>query len=172
MRGRPRRVASSAVGLLILAGTAGCGSGLGAATSAEHPAVQGAQASSGGLALRNVYIEPNAGGNGGYLVGSIVGNGRTGDSLLGVSFQDGATVTPSSGAASFSVPATGILRFADPVTGEKGMTLTVSSGAQRLVVGSTQRVTFDFSNANQIVMQVPVWANPYGSGLYSPIPTS
>lgn len=163
---RPLPVALAALASVVLAG---CGSGLGAATSSEHPAEQGAQATSAGVALRDVYIEPKPGGNGGYLVAAMVSAGSGGDSLVGVTFQDGATVTPSSGASSFAVPATGVLRFADPVTGERGPTLNISGGSQRLVVGSTQTVTFDFTNGGQITMQVPVWSNPYGTSLSSPV---
>jgi hypothetical protein len=163
---RPLLPALAALASVVLAG---CGAGLGAATSAEHPSEQAAQAEAAGIALRDVYIEPKPGGNGGYLVAAMVSSGGGGDSLVGVTFRDGATVTPSGGASSFAVPATGVLRFADPLTGEQGPTLNISGGSQRLVVGSTQTVTFDFTNGGQITMQVPVWANPYGTSLSSPV---
>jgi len=166
------RARLAVLGALAVAALAtGCSAGIGAETSQERPAVQGVEATLGKVALRDVYIEPSATGGPdlAYLVAVLVNSGPTPDTLDGISSTAATSITASTGATTFPLNDGTLLALTDPVTGETGLTVSMSL-SQPATVGLTIPVTFSFASAGSTTLQVPVYVNPGTTATSTPIP--
>jgi copper(I)-binding protein len=164
-----------------------CGLEVKEETSREGSPVQATDISVGSVDIRDAFVTydsqtgiqplastppgvPGAGGSGpGYLVVTLVNNGKRPDHFTGATSPLGAiTVQPSSqqanpgqiGPVNPSGPVTllpGVpVAFGAPSVGSTGSTLQIAQGGTPGTVGSEVRVQFSFTNAGSATVQVPV----------------
>jgi copper(I)-binding protein len=164
---RPVRLAGVlAVAPLGLSVLSACGTGLNARTYAEIGRQDGAHANVaglGGVAVRNVYVEPAATGTsldaGGtaYVTGSLVNNGSTPDQLLSATTDAASSVTLlQDGGETTSVPIPPL------ALAPAGWELRLDNLTHPVLPGTYITVTLVFAHAGHIDLQVPARAGDQG----------
>lgn len=143
-----RRLAFVAV--LLAPALAACG--FGAQTDQIYQAAQGVDARSGSIKVLNAAIVASQDGSGTFA-GSIVNEAGTAQSLDQVT-ADGVTATTG---ADITIAPQTLLNLGTAIEGPKKQAapLLVLSGSS-IKIGRFVRLTFDFSEAGQIVLNVPV----------------
>lgn len=169
-----------------LAGVSACGAGLESGTSLETARVPGNGTNHGSLGLRDFYlVTPKTGATSTWLTGAIVNQGKSGDTLSSVSVSGASAVdilspgqsvpllavgpsaststSPSTqptpvlpAGGTVQLPPSALVSFFPPNTGPQTPSLQVTGLQAPLSTGDTVRVTFDFTNAGVVSLQVPV----------------
>ena len=178
---RRRRVASAiAVGAIatgLVLGTTACGAGQTSQTANQASAVNGNSATVGPLALRDVAVVfPKTGdvafANGGPLEMSFLISNTSpdvADKLESIEFADGDGKVTIDGPT--DIPATKSLRAGTPGLllttsaepedpSEKRITVTITGAQDSITPGLTVPLTFDFQQAGETTLNVPVDAGP------------
>lgn len=153
------------IGALAIPAVTGCEAGLNAPTLAFHPAADGATASSGDVTISNAFIlgptlgqQLPAGGQAGLFV-SISSTG--GDQLTQVT-ADGVSSAVQITGGTVSIPANGAANLTGPAP-----QLVLTNLSTALSGGQTVTLKFDFANAGQLTVQVPVQPQAYDYATYA-----
>ena len=163
-----RRLLLGAV-VVLLPVLAGCEAGLNAPTLQYHPANFTADKTKSGISFSNVFILGPA------PDGPAVAGGRTGvflslyaqhdDRLESVSAEGTASQVSIIGGA-VNLPANTLVDLGGPVP-----QIVMSGLANPLQGGETVPMDFTFAKAGTIILDVPVEAQAFEFGTYSPPPT-
>ena len=178
---RRRRVASAiAVGAIatgLALGTTACGAGQTSQTANQASAVNGNSATVGPLALRDVAVVfPESGdvafANGGPLEMSFLISNTSpdvADKLESIEFAsgdgkvtiDGPTEIPATKSLRAGTPGLLLTTSAEPEDpSEKRISVTITGAAKTITPGLTVPLTFDFQQAGETTLNVPVDAGP------------
>ena len=150
---RRRRVASAiAVGAIatgLALGTTACGAGQTSQTANQASAVNGNSATVGPLALRDVAVVFPESGD----VAFANGEGKV--------TIDGPTEIPATKSLRAGTPGLLLTTSAEPEDpSEKRITVTITGAAKTITPGLTVPLTFDFQQAGETTLNVPVDAGP------------
>lgn len=173
MKGRPGLALAAA--LLTLAPlTAACGAGLDAETLNERTTIDGANAQTGDLRIRNGYLQAPDGiehpaGSDIAIHLTVVNIGTRPDTLTEVTSSlgqvlvqpAGAPSTPTAGSAPVNIPAGQAVAF-----GGTGAQISLRQVAQPVRIASIVPITLRFAKSDQVTIMAPV-----GSG-YGPAASS
>ena len=167
-----RRTVLAAVVVTLTAAMTGCAVSSDAQTTTAYEVNEGANASSGAVAVRNMLVLASGDGSG-RLYASIFNNGTADDTLTGISqapagapLSDGTTVTELpdritfAGVRPITLPAGGSVVL-PPSTGKP---VTVAGAKPGFVVN----VTLTFRTAAPLTVAIPVLP----LGFYSPTPAA
>lgn len=159
-----------------------CGLEVKEETSREGSPVQATDISVGSIDIRDAFVTydsqtgiqplgsstpvvPGAGNSGtGYIVVTLVNNGRTTDHFTGATSPLGTITVQSDvhlGAGSSSASGITLLpgvpvTFGSPSVGSTGSMLRIAEGGTPATTGTEVRVQFSFANAGTATVQVPV----------------
>lgn len=161
------------VGALAIPAVTGCEAGLDAPTLAFHPAAAGAGAVSGNgdVTISNAFIlgpaigqQLPAGGQAGVFA-SISSN--NGDQLTGVKANGSAASVKLTG-GTVNIPANGVADLTGPTPHIVLVNLSAAlTGGQNPV-----SVTFEFANAGEVTVQLPVESQAYDYATYAQPPAA
>jgi hypothetical protein len=170
-------IAVGAIATGLALGTTACGAGQSSQTTNQASAVNGNSATVGPLALRDVAIVfPESGevafANGGPLEMSFLISNTSpdvADKLESIEFANGAGKVTIDGPT--EIPATKSLRAGTPGlllttsaepedSSEKRITVTITGAGKTITPGLTVPMTFDFQQAGETTLNVPVDAGP------------
>jgi copper(I)-binding protein len=171
--GKPaaRRLLVGAGALALLVATAGCEAGENAPTLEFHPASAGGQTVINGIKVTDAFVlgapdgstVPSGGSASLFL--SLYNSTANGDSLTGISAPHYASsVSLSRGAVALPGYTVANLMGPEPDVVLKDLT-------QPLTGGTDISVTLDFAHAGSVTLQVPVEAQSFYWGTYSPPPS-
>lgn len=167
-------VAAAAIASGLLIGTTACGAGQISQTANQAPAINGNEIDAGPLALRDVHIVfPKDGSteefvNGGPLeMAFLIANrsADTADKLEGISFADGSGSVDIEGKTDIApnqslragTPALLLTPSTQPSNpSEERITVTVTGAPDNVTPGLTIPMVFDFQNAGEKTIEVPV----------------
>jgi copper(I)-binding protein len=147
--------------LIVVLPLVGCAAGLHDQTSQEYATPWTANATVGGVAVRDVVIAPSASGNGtaqGYL--SMALTAVKADQLVSAQLDGGGTITPTDPTAQFTIVPNQLTTIANPETPTTDPGLAITGLSKPLVVGTTMGVTLTFRDAGQVHIQAPINAAP------------
>jgi hypothetical protein len=170
-------IAVGAIASGLLLGTTACGAGQTSQTANQASAVNGTSATVGPLALRDVAVSfPESGDvafdNGGPLKMSFLISNTSpdvADKLETIKFADGSGKVTIDGTT--DIPATKSLRAGNPGLllttsaepedpSEKRIDVTLTGAGKAITPGLTVPLTFDFEQAGEVTVNVPVDAGP------------
>lgn len=165
---------ASVIGLAACAAVAsvvltGCGAGQSSQTATQEPAVNGAAASAGNIALRNVhlrapqtsdYVQP--GSDVELLLVAANNSADVNDKLLSITSDVGEVTLTGDG----TVPAGGVLVIGEPDGQLKALDAAERADAVKAEVGLTKPITngltyeftFNFEKSGQTTVAVPISA--------------
>lgn len=174
-------VAMAAVGIAVALGTAGCSSGQISQTANQLPAVNGASANHGTLALRDVQIiypsdkADEVFGNGGpFQLSFVISNDNLSEAetLVSIDAPDGGTVTIDADSDEKVIPAGMALRAGKPVgilepesgqatANEKRISVKLNGTGKTVAAGLTVPLVFHFQRAGAVTVNTPVDAGTF-----------
>ena len=153
-RTRRRSVAAAAVALLAVPVLSGCGVSFGAATDQPYQPSDGVIDRSGAVDVLNALVVSATPGSGRLVVG-LVNNFDDDDELTGViGAGETDSVSYELGNGETTIPAGELLDLSD----DDAVMVAVTGDEESVLPGKFLRLTFQFQNADDITVNVPVLA--------------
>jgi hypothetical protein len=151
-RTRRRTVTAAAAALLAVPALSACGVSFGAQTDQPYQPSDGVVDRSGPVDVLNALVVSDTPGSG-RLVAGLANNADEDDALTGINGAgDDDSVSYELGDGSTDIPANGFVNLA----GDDAVMVQVAGSEEAVLPGKFLRLTFQFENADDVTVNVPV----------------